>query len=99
MATTTIDTTELADLRKRAAALEEVVSVLWDQDHNDWRELNSCADAIDDITGLVQHFTPPDDGERIECGGCGESWQATESDAHDRNHFCSRACERAGGGA
>lgn len=35
-----------------------------------------------------------DDGERLECGGCGESYNATESDANDPDTYCSEQCEK-----
>jgi hypothetical protein len=39
---------------------------------------------------------PPDDGERLACEECGESYNVAESDAQDPESFCSRACERKG---
>lgn len=38
-----------------------------------------------------------EDGEQTDCGGCGESWNATESDAFDSASYCSRACEAGDG--
>lgn len=35
-----------------------------------------------------------DDGERGQCGGCGESWNTAESDAKDKDRYCSNGCER-----
>lgn len=42
------------------ARLQLIRAVLWDDATNDWRELNSCADAIQDICGaLDQPMTQP----------------------------------------
>lgn len=40
-----------------------------------------------------------DDGERIECGGCGQSWNVRESDAADPDHYCGTDCEDDDGGS
>jgi hypothetical protein len=51
------------------AALAEIRDVLWDAEINDWRELKSCADAIDAITGILAGAGPlPDD--RPRCPEC-----------------------------
>lgn len=38
-----------------------------------------------------------DDGERTECGGCGNSWNIDESTARDPEHYCSATCQRRDG--
>ena len=38
--------------------LDQLVSILWDPDTNDWRELRSCADAIQDISLVLAAYMP-----------------------------------------
>jgi hypothetical protein len=39
-----------ADEDEIADVLLDVIDVLWDWDKSDWKELQSCADAVQDIT-------------------------------------------------
>lgn len=36
--------------------VEDIFAVLWDEDRGDWKELQSCADAVQELTLLLQPF-------------------------------------------
>lgn len=74
----------------RTAALQEVAA-FFDGSGNETAAEELRAQYPDAFDGEEED---DDDGERSECGGCGNSYNATESDAHDADTYCSRQCER-----
>lgn len=74
---------------------DEVRAILVDESGY-WRNDLSGADVIEALSLVLDQVGlggEEDDGERDECGGCGQSFNATESDAAERDTYCSAECE------
>lgn len=70
-----------------------------DEDDDGERTCASCGEQPCAETCGACDYPEDDDRERTDCPGCGESWNATESDADDPDAYCSESCERRDGAA